>query len=273
MRFIPPVILVIAVIATVFWVIACTALLLQRHSLIYPFQDWPRATEVSGLPGARVATIAAQDGTKILAWVVPPRQDRPVILYFTGNSGSLPATAPKLTEYALAGFGIVAMNYRGAGGAEGSPDQDDIVADGVRLYDELPAVLPGAAMPPVIAGVSLGAAVAAQVAARRPAKAVLLEAPFARLCEAAEYRYPFVPACLILPDQRWDTIDVIDTIVAPLLVQHGRLDEIIPFSQGRKLFDAANDPKTFIPYGDGNHNDLRLYGAGIDAISFLDALN
>ncbi|MEL7471137.1 MAG: alpha/beta fold hydrolase [Pseudomonadota bacterium] len=273
MRLLRGLLLSAVILAVAAWVIVCTALLVQRHSLIYPFDDWPSAEDVSGLPGARVARVAAEDGIEILAWVVPPRQNRPVVLYFTGNSGSLPATALKLAEYALAGFGIVAMNYRGAGGAEGAPDQDDIISDGVRLYDALPELLPEAPLPPVIAGVSLGAAVASQVAVLRPAKAVLLEAPFARLCEAAEFRYPVVPACLILPDQRWETIDVIGRIDAPLLLQHGLQDDIIPAFQGQKLFDAAPQPKTFVPYPQGNHNDLRLFGAGIDAIRFLEDLS
>ena len=273
MRLLNGIILAFAVLALAAWVIVCVALLVQRYSLIYPFEDWPSAEQVSGVPGASVARIEAEAGIEILAWVVPPRPDRPVVLYFTGNSGSLPATAPKLAEYALAGFGIVAMNYRGAGGGAGVPDQDDIISDGVRLYDALPTLLDNAPLPPVIAGVSLGAAVAAQVAAQRSSKALLLEAPFSRLCEAAEYRYPLVPACLILPDQRWETIDVIGSINTPLLIQHGVDDEIIPFEQGRKLYEAAIGPKAFHAYPEGNHNDLRLFGAGIHAIKFLDALS
>ena len=254
------------------WVLACSMLLIQRHDLIYPFDDWARADTVSGVPGASVGKVRATDGIDILTWVVPPTDGKPVILYFTGNTGSLPATAPKLREFTLQGFGLAAMNYRGAGGTEGSPDQDAIIADGLLVYDAIGALIPGAPEPPVIYGTSLGAAVAVQVAARRPAKAVLLEAPFARLCETAQYHYPYVPACWILPDQRWASADVIADIDAPILVQHGTRDTVIPFEHGRELFDAAAEPKRFIAYPDGDHSDLRLHGAGIDAIRFLNEL-
>ncbi|MEL7153985.1 MAG: alpha/beta hydrolase, partial [Pseudomonadota bacterium] len=248
-------------IAFLGWVAACGFLLWQRHALIYPFADWPRAENVSGLPGASVQRIKAYDGIDVLVWTVPPRADMPVILYFTGNTGSLPATAPKLREFTHAGFGLVAMNYRGAGGTEGAPDQDDITLDGVTVYDAIPTLIDGYAAPPIIYGSSLGAAVAAQVAARRPARAVLLEVPFARLCETAQSTYPFVPACLILPDQRWDSIEAVQSITAPVAVQIGLLDQIIPADHGRKLFDAANAPKELMVYPEGNHADLRLHGA------------
>jgi pimeloyl-ACP methyl ester carboxylesterase len=264
--------LVLLGIAFVGWIAACGFLLWQRNALIYPFAEWPRAENVSGLPGAEVQRIQSVDGIDILAWTVQPQGDKPVILYFTGNTGSLPATAPKLREFTHAGFGLVAMNYRGAGGAQGAPDQDDIIQDGLAVHDAIPDLVEGYTPPAIIYGSSLGAAVAAQIAARRPAKAVLLEVPFARLCETARYQYPFVPACLILPDQRWDSIEAVQSISAPMLVQVGALDEVIPAEQGRKLFGAANAPKELMVYPEGNHSDLRLHGAGIDAIRFLSDL-
>ena len=255
------------------WILACAVLLIQRHDLIYPFDAWPQAEVVSGVPGASVRRVQAADGIDILTWAVAPSDNKPVILYFTGNTGAISEAAPKLREFTLQGFGLVAMNYRGAAGADGSPDQDDIITDGLRVYDAIGTLLPGSSGPPVIYGTSLGAAVATQIAARRPATAVLLEVPFARLCETAQYHYPYVPACWILPDQHWASADVIGRVDAPILIQHGTEDQVIPIEHGRKLFDAAREPKKFIAYPGGRHNDLRLYGAGIAAISFLNDLN
>ena len=101
---------------------------------------------------------------------------------------------------------------------------------------------------------------------------MLLEVPFARLCETAQYQYPYVPACLILPDQRWDSIEAMRSITAPVLVQVGLLDQVIPAEHGRKLFESAGEPKELMVYREGNHSDLRLHGAGIDAIRWLNTL-
>ena len=209
--------------------------------------------------------MAAADGTDLIVWHVAPRAGLPTILYFMGNAGSLPSNGPRLTEFAARGYGIVALNYRGAGGAPGRPTQAALTADAVALYDAYAA----AERLPVIYGTSLGAAIAVQLAARRPAAALVLETPFARLCETAQHHYPLVPACLILPDERWESAEAIRKVNAPLLILHGDADRTIPLAHGQALFEAANDPKRMRVYPGGRHNDLRLHGAPADTIAFL----
>lgn len=189
-----------------------------------------------------------------------------MILYFKGNSGALASSGPRLAPFVLQGYGVAALNYRGAGGAAGHPDQAALTEDALALYDRY-----GAASP-VVYGTSLGAAVAVQVAARRPARALILETPFARICEAAQHGYPLIPACLLLPDNRWASIELIDKIKAPLLVLHGTDDQIVPVDHAQRLFASAPDPKQIVIYPGGRHNDLRLYGAGEAARTFLNAL-
>ncbi|MFK7945619.1 MAG: alpha/beta hydrolase [Paracoccaceae bacterium] len=236
----------------VVWIAACAAMLAFRHHLIYPFRDWPSAHQVSGLPGAEAVNVKAADGNPITVWRVKAHAGKPDILHFTGNAGSLPSSGPRLAELALQGYGIVAMNYRGAAGAPGSPTQIQIVSDAMAVYDAF------ANVPPVVYGTSLGAAVAVQLAARRPVRALVLEAPFASLCETAQTHYPVIPACWLLWDERWDSMAAIDAHTGPLLVMHGAADRVIPISQARALYSAANEPKKFIAYPEGRHNDLRL---------------
>lgn len=258
-------------LAILIWSVAVAALLLFRHDLLYPFRDWPRATQAAGIPGVKAVTVTAVDGTPLTLWTVAPRPGHPVILHFVGNAGSLPSAGPRLSEYVYQGYGIVALNYRGAGGAPGAPSQDAIVADALLAYDSIESLL-GEHGLPVIYGTSLGAAVAVQVASRRASRAVILQAPFNRLCETAQIHYPWAPVCLLLWDERWDSADAIGAIRAPLLIQHGGADQVIPVAQARGLFAAAQEPKRLIVYPDGRHNDLRLYGAGTEALGFLEDL-
>lgn len=263
----------VSAIALVLWLGVCIALLLNRHALIYPFDTGLAPPQPVGIPNAKTATIAAEDGTALTLWLAQPRGDRPVILFFMGNAGNLGANVPRLAELAYRGFGIAALNYRGAGGAPGAPDQQALTSDALMLYDRLEDLF-GAEIPArrrVIYGTSLGAALAAQLASRRPSRAVVLGAPFARLCEAAQHHYPAIPVCLLLPDNRWDSMAAIRRITAPVLILHGTADQVIPISQADKLFEAANQPKRFVRYPGGRHNDLRLHGSGQDTIKWLEA--
>ena len=256
------------------WLVACVGLIVSARSLIYPFHHGVSAAAPVGVPGAQAKTIIADDGLELTIWVVPPVGERPVIMFFMGNAGSLPANGPRLAEFTLRGFGIAALNYRGAGGMPGSPSQTTLTSDAAALYDALDR-LTGQPVPParrVIFGTSLGAGLAVQLAARREAAALVLETPFNRMCEVAEIHYPLFPACLLLPYERWSSADLIAKVDAAVLILHGDADQTIPLSQGKALFAAAREPKRLIVYPGGNHNDLRLHGAGIDAIEFIESL-
>ena len=249
------------------------ALVVARHDLIYPFYSNVSAERVT-LPGAAVHRLPAADGVEVLSWILPPQDGWPVILFFKGNAGHLPAAARRLRHLVDLGYGIAALNYRGAGGTAGAPSQRALVADALQLYDSLDDEL-GEEIPPnrrIIYGISLGAALAVQVAAARPSGAVVLGAPFARLCEVGEHHYAPVPVCWLLPDNRWASQDVIDRINAPLLVLHGGKDLVIPISQAEALFEAASEPKTLLRYPDGTHSNLHAYGSREDTAQWLEQI-
>ncbi len=256
------------------WLAACVGLIVFARTLIYPFQPGFSAATPVGAPGMRAVTLGADDGLTLTVWLAPPREGRPVILYFTGNAGSLPSDGSLFGELAERGFGIAALNYRGAGGMPGHPSQAMLTADAVALYDALDRLI-GQPVPStrrVIFGASLGAALVVQLAARRPVLGLVLETPFNRLCEVAQIHYPIFPACLLLPYERWASADLIGQVAAPVLILHGETDETIPLSQGKALFTAAREPKRLIVYPGADHNDLRLHGAMGDAIAFIEGL-
>ena len=241
--------------------------------VIYPFREAP--AQPAGIPRTTAKLLPAEgDAPEIEVWVAEPLGDKPVVVYFMGNAGNLAYSGPRINEFVSQGFGFAGMAYRGGGGRPGEPSEAALKADAQRLYRDLDQLF-AASVPPerrVIYGSSLGTGIATDLAASVPEKAVILETPFTRLCDIAELRFTSVPACLVMRNERYDSIDQIADIGAPLLIQHGQRDEVIPFELGQRLFEAASEPKTFIGYPDGNHNDLRLYGAGIDAIKFINAL-
>jgi hypothetical protein len=112
-------------------------------------------------------------------------------------------------------------------------------------------------------GESLGAAVATQLALDRPAGALVLESAFTSIPDMARAAYPFLPPVGGLIRTRYETLGKLSKLSLPLLVLHGERDEIVPLSQGRRLFEAAGEPKRMFVIPGAGHNDT--YAAGVDA--------
>ncbi|WP_316013696.1 alpha/beta hydrolase [Roseobacter sp. HKCCA0434] len=243
------------------WLGAALWFRMQYHTLYFPFDTQSYPASIAGAGVTRVDL----DGLDVL--LHEPRGDRPVILYFVGNLGNPLRQGPVLREYVVNGYGLVAPSYRAEGVGEGQ-----LVADALavaRAVDDLLA----ADVPPerlVIHGTSLGSGIATAVAVEVAAAGLILETPFTRLCDVPGRHVPLLPYCLLSGGNRLATIERIDRIEMPLLVQHGDMDRLVPFDMGQAVFEAARQPKQFIAYPGGDHNDLRLHGAGIDARAFAD---
>jgi uncharacterized protein len=122
--------------------------------------------------------------------------------------------------------------------------------------------------PVVLWGHSLGSGVAVGLAARHPVAKVILEAPFSSTVDVAALRFPIVPVRWLMLDQ-FRSDQRIDAVRAPLLIMHGERDWVIPIRFGERLFQLAHEPKRFVRFPGGNHDDLDRYGAVAVAQRFI----
>ncbi len=265
--------------ATLKWILIVTAagyvgllalLYVAQRTLMY-FPDTARiAPADAGFPQAQEALLDSADGARVVVWHVPPREGKPVVVYFHGNGGALRHRVPRFTMLTSDGTGLVALSYRGYGGSTGSPDEAGIFADARAAYAFAAARYPSARL--VIWGESLGTGVAVELATQKKADAVILEAPFTSTVDIAAAIYPVFPVRLLMKDQ-FRSDERIGKVAAPLLVLHGALDRVVPISYGEKLFSLAREPKKFVRFARGGHEDLNEYGAINAAREFLAALS
>lgn len=246
-------------VVAVMYLLVVGAAWADQDQLLY--QPDPRliAPETDG-PPIEVVRLTASDGTKLVAWYLPPKGDKPVMLYFSGNAQGLAYQKWRWRRLDKAGVGFLAVGYRGYSGSEGKPSEAGLQRDGEAAYAWVAARYPEQRI--VIHGYSLGSGVAVQLATHHPARALILEAPYTSTVDAAKAHYPFLPVGLLMRD-RYPSIDRIGQVRMPLLVIHGDRDSVIPYSLGRRLFGAANDPKQFITMEGSDHNTLvrdGLYG-------------
>ena len=108
-------------------------------------------------------------------------------------------------------------------------------------------------------GRSLGSAVAVELATEKPPAGLILVSPFSSVSDMARVAFPFLPLNRLLKG-RYDSVPRIRQIQTPLLIIHGALDEMVPVVQGRALFEAANEPKTFRLLPGAGHNDTHING-------------
>ena len=94
----------------------------------------------------------------------------------------------------------------------------------------------------ILYGESLGTGVAVEIASKNNFNSIILESPFTSIENSAKIYYPYLPVKFLLKD-RYDSISKIKKINSPILIMHGRKDDIVPFFMGKKLFEKANSPK------------------------------
>jgi fermentation-respiration switch protein FrsA (DUF1100 family) len=237
----------------------------QRRLMYFP--DTERiGPAAAGLPQAEELVLDTADGEKVIAWHVPPQGDRPVVLYLHGNGGALSHRAERFRALANSGIGLVAVDYRGYGGATGRPTKNRIVRDAETAYAFAASHYPAARL--AVWGESLGTGVAVALAAERPVGHVVLEAPFTSAVDIAARHYPFVPVRWLMQDQ-FRSDDRIGLVAAPLLVLHGARDTVVPIEFGERLFALAREPKRFVRFPEGEHENLDRFGALDAVLTFL----
>ncbi len=214
--------------------------------------------------GLRVEEVwlTAKDGVKLNAWFLPSPSSRKVLLWLHGNGEYLGYGIGRLQVYSALGANILALDYRGYGKSGGSPDEMGVYRDADAAYDHLVA---GRNVRPediFIFGHSLGGAVAIDLASRRKCGGLIVESAFTTARDMAR-RIFRIPLFVYLARSRYECQAKISQVGAPVLLVHGTRDTVCPFSMGQRLFEAAPEPKIFLPVEGAGHNDVLEVGGNL----------
>lgn len=260
----------VAVAIGVYAVLVGALYVKQRQIIYLPHKHLPSPAE-AGLLEFKQVSVKSEDGLNLTAWYHPAIENLPTFVFFQGNGGNIGDRGDKVRPYINAGFGFLLVAYRGYAKNPGNPSEQGLYMDGRAHLN----FLIGEGVPPeqwVLYGESLGTGIAAQLAFEwakdKPVGAVVLEAPFTTLGDAAAKHYPYVPARYLVKD-RYETISKIGKIDAPLFIVHGELDGVIPIDHGRKLLDAATAPKEGYWVNGGGHNNLYDFGVAERIMRFV----
>ena len=199
--------------------------------------------------------LTTADGVRLHGFYHSNPASRQALLWFHGNAENVGYGLPHLKVLAQIGVSILELDYRGYGRSEGSPTEGGVYHDADAAFDYLLNQRHFRAQEVVIYGVSLGGAVGIDLASRRPCGGVIVQSSFTNAGAMARRMFG-IPLVEYIPVSRFDSRRKLRDIHAPILITHGRYDEIVPYEMGQQLFEAANQPKRFYTVEGAGHNDM-----------------
>ena len=245
-------------VAIAYGAVLVLVFLFQSHLVFFPGtgREAVVTPESYGLRFESVR-IRTADGETLDAWWVPAVDARGSVLFFHGNAGNISHRIDYLQMFHRLRYSTLIVDYRGYGKSTGSPSEAGTYLDAEAAWEHLVHARMARPQDVVIAGESLGAAVATRLAADVNPRAVLLFSTFTSVPDLSAQVYWFLPVRL-LSRIGYDNLANLKRIRAPVFIAHSRDDDIVPYAHGRKLYDAAAEPKTFLELR-GGHNDSFIF--------------
>ena len=196
--------------------------------------------------------IKVDEEIELKSWIIKKDFKKyKTLLIFHGNAGHLSNRIYKLNELYKLDINVLLISWRGFSGNKGSPTENNLYADAEASINWLNEK--GVSNKQIILyGESLGTGVAVEIGKKNKFNSIILESPFTSIENSAKNYYPYLPVKLMLKD-RYDSINKIKMINTPILIMHGKKDEIVPFSMGKELFERANNPKYSYFTSDDDH--------------------
>ena len=234
---------------------------IARSFVYYPDSELKGTPAHMGL-GFEDVWLRTADGVRLHAWFVPGTSGI-TWLWLHGNAGNVSTRLENLRNlHSRLGVSILLISYRGYGLSEGEPSEEGTYEDaraGLRHLLERPDVDRERV---VYFGRSLGGAVAAKLAAEQSPAALILESAFPSLTRLAPCHFPWLrlPLMRHLVPFQYDTVGHLQSVTVPVLVIHGRRDDIVPVRLGREVFEAAREPREWYEVAGAGHNDVEPVG-------------
>jgi len=205
-------------------------------------------------------SLLSKNGKKLDGWFFTNRGSQKVILYLHGNAKNISSS---ISLYAIKTFyhlpaNVFIFDYQGFGRSEGVPSEENIYNDAEAAYaflrkkgfDDRDIIL---------VGNSLGGAVATYLASRHEVRALVLQRSFSSVADMAVRKNPLFRFPLVWFRSRFNTVEMIKSVKAPVLIVHSKQDEYVPYYMGVKIYNSFPGKKKMITIPTGTHYDEDVF--------------
>ena len=242
-----------------------------QRSLLYH----PNENNYSGdklFASTKIVKIKTKENIELLGWFHEKDIKKyKTILFFHGNTGSLENRIHKLNHYKNMNINFLIISWRGFSQNKGKPTENGLYEDAASSIRWLKSK-EITEEDIIIYGESLGTAVAVDIAQNKNFAGIILESPFTSMIDVGKEKYPFLPVSFLLKD-KYESDKKIKNIKSPILIMHGRVDKIVPFYMGEKMYELANKPKYYY-FTDYDDHMMEYNGKLVKSLSnFIYSLN
>jgi len=202
-----------------------------------------------------------QGGLLLSGWYIGAEGSEVTVLFCHGNGGNMAHRLDSINIFHNLGLNCFIFDYRGYGDSQGRPSEEGTYLDVGAAYKWLTEEKKIRPDNIIIFGRSLGGSIAAQLASKVRAGALIIEGAFTSYVDIGKRFYPYMPVKWFARFS-YKTIDYIKDVRCPVMLIYSRNDEVVPFEFGLELYEAANEPKEFVEIF-GSHNDGFLVSSEI----------
>ena len=225
----------------------------QRNLLYHPsVNDYLKDQTINEPNEIEKVRITTADNIDLKAWFYNKNlQKLKTILFFHGNAGSLENRTYKLNHFKDLNVNFLIIAWRGFSGNKGKPSEIGLYRDAesaVKWLESKGLVEKNI----ILYGESLGTGVAVEIAQNKNFAGIILESPYTSMLNLGKKYYPLFPVSFLLKD-KFESYKKINNISVPVLIIHGKIDKIVPFAMGKKMYELANEPKFFYSQEYGDH--------------------
>jgi len=234
--------LLLLILVSIYFFILISTYIFQRSLLYHPKENnYFGDTLTVEIEKVKINT---QDGIELLSWYHNKNLNSyKTILFLHGNAGSLENRIHKINHFKEMNVNFLLISWRGFSGNKGKPTEKGLYEDAKSAV----AWLKSKGVNEnniIIYGESLGTGVATEIAQNKNFAGIILESPFTSMVDAGKNKYPYLPVRLLLKD-KYESNRKIKNIKSPILIMHGKVDNLVPFDMGKKMYELANEPKYY----------------------------
>ncbi len=232
--------LILSIFVLIYFVILFSTYIFQRNLLYHPSENNYSGDNLE--VSISKVKIITQDDIELLSWYhTKDVNNYKTILFLHGNAGSLENRIHKINHFKEMNVNFLLVAWRGFSGNKGKPTEKGLYEDARSALRWLHSK--GVKENNIIIyGESLGTGVATEIAQNKNFAGIILESPFTSMIDAGKDKYPYLPVRLLLKD-KYESDKKIKNINSPILIMHGKIDKLVPFHMGQKMYELANEPK------------------------------